>query len=227
MQCWWTFASEENPGSRKTNPPTAIRKDLTEQAMATTHTVLFADAVTAPATLAAELTQAAWQDWWQRIATFLAGANASFETAASHSPMPEHRPWSGDLQIRLPWGQGYLYLALEGALVAHLLHDPISQSSSGVKSPPIKVNVLQALGAHLMPLHAELAEVELSLGQLQDLAVGDVVRLAHPLDAPLQIKTQTGQTLCAAWLGQQQGHLAVELALASHAHDLHLSNKGS
>jgi hypothetical protein len=119
IQCWWTFASEENPSSRKTNPPTSIRKDLTEQAMAATHTVLFADAVTASSTLAAELTQAAWQDWWQRIATFLAGANASFKTDTTPSPMPEHRPWSGDLQIRLPWGQGYLYLAL--ALLRHKL----------------------------------------------------------------------------------------------------------
>jgi flagellar motor switch protein FliM len=69
-----------------------------------------------------------------------------------------------------------------------------------------------ALARERIVLRAVLAGAELNLGQLQSLSPGDVIPLEHPVDAPLKITAADGAPLCDGWLGQRQGHIAIELA---------------
>lgn len=69
----------------------------------------------------------------------------------------------------------------------------------------------EALAALPTRLHVELSGVEITLGQIQSLALGDVLLLPHPLTQPLHVVATQGQSICAGYLGQQQGHKAIEL----------------
>lgn len=75
-------------------------------------------------------------------------------------------------------------------------------------------SALEAASAQPLQLTAGLEACELALGELQALQTGDVLRLRHRLDRPAQLCDGSGSVLCAAYLGQQGGQRAVELATA-------------
>jgi flagellar motor switch protein FliM len=68
-----------------------------------------------------------------------------------------------------------------------------------------------ALAERPLELHVELEGCELDVGALQDLQVGDVVRLAHGLDRPVCVR-HAGASLCHAYIGRRGNRKAVELA---------------
>jgi flagellar motor switch protein FliM len=52
---------------------------------------------------------------------------------------------------------------------------------------------------------------------LRDLQVGDVLRLEHALDAPLQVRDTEGNALFDAALARSRGLKAVEIAIRSRS----------
>lgn len=221
---WWAYCPKvAAPGSNFSKQhPASADPASSSQVVHALEFVLFGSAqqtnrpVLDEPGLATHLAQAAWLDWWQQVSdTVQAGA-------ATDSWPP--KPWSGALQINVPWGTGWLAIGLGAAQVQQLLEHHAPQSLRAPESPtklqaqadspraPVQVDLLQAMATHVLQLRAELNEVELSLGQLQGLRVGDVVPLTHHLETPANIASQDGRTICLGWLGQQSGHVAVELA---------------
>ena len=81
---------------------------------------------------------------------------------------------------------------------------------------------MHALADRKVSLRIELSSCELDLGCLEGLHVGDIVPLAHSLDAPLRVSTAQGTRICEGYLGRQAGVKVIELVReASPGHGLH------
>ena len=121
-------------------------------------------------------------------------------------------PWSGALWLQWPWCHGVWRLRLPYRAVVALLGE---EAPGPATRPTVRDAALlplgQALGEQRLAVRVELQPVDLSLGQLQDLRLGDVVALDHALDQPLRVVTADGVPVCGAWLGQREGRIAVEL----------------
>jgi len=167
--------------------------------------------------LAAALARAAWSDWLQRLGVFLADlplqARADVDRAGT---TPAAQAWSGALCIRASWCGGEWTLALPWDAVVAVLGEE-APASLGRDSTPragsqSKVRLDLALADRRVALRVMLEGAQLNLGQIQGLRVGDVIPLAHRLDAAAQVVGADGQRVCDGWLGQSEGRLAIELA---------------
>lgn len=158
----------------------------------------------------------------QALADCIAGLDAALTVSPGNAgrhrvaakpaaiPAPHYRPWSGAVHVRLPLSEALaLTLHLAPARVAALL--ATATGASGGTPRPALVSLNEALAAHSTRLRVELAAVDISVGNLQSLTVGDVLVLPHPLTQTLQVKTTQGLSLCEGYLGQQQGQRAIEL----------------
>ena len=119
--------------------------------------------------------------------------------------VPDGTPWSGDVMVTLSAPSTAVRLMLNGACVAHVL---------GLAKRPLEAGGLPPVQA-AVPLvgtrvSVELAGCEISLGALGSLAAGDILRLPHPLSAPLLVKV-ADSTVCAAHLGRRDRSRAIEL----------------
>ena len=68
-----------------------------------------------------------------------------------------------------------------------------------------------ALGGQSVNVDAWLGEIELDLGSLQTLAVGDVLRLGRKLDEGVELRLGGECLPCRGYLGALDGRVAVEL----------------
>ncbi|BFO56017.1 FliM/FliN family flagellar motor switch protein [Acidovorax sacchari] len=168
--------------------------------------------------MAADIAAQAWSALQSALAGLAPEARESRDAAEAPAA------WSGALAVLFPWGGKSWAWRLDGDCVQALLgrHEPPSsgcaaRTGQGPATPRAALAPLdQALRGHRVAMHIHLQPLTLSLGQLQSLAVGDVIALDHPLAAPAAARLSAGgrepaKPLCAAWLGQSGGHLAVEL----------------
>ncbi|MBC7603854.1 MAG: FliM/FliN family flagellar motor switch protein [Ramlibacter sp.] len=122
-------------------------------------------------------------------------------------------PWSGCVVLRLPVAQARVPVllnvecveALLGMRRGEMLRDPAATAARAPLTP-----LASAIANRRVTLRAELEPCELDLGTLEQLAIGDVVPLAHSLDAPLRISVH-GEFLCEGFLGRREGRKAIEL----------------
>jgi len=78
--------------------------------------------------------------------------------------------------------------------------------------PPVKMSSLnQALTNTLVTLNVEVGGAELTLGHLNTLAVGDVLRLDSSLDGGISVSGPGTLPICNAHLGRLAGSYAIEL----------------
>ncbi|RIX79087.1 FliM/FliN family flagellar motor C-terminal domain-containing protein [Acidovorax cavernicola] len=167
--------------------------------------------------LAAALARAAWSDWLQRLDVFLGDlplqAFADVDRVGATSAA---QAWSGALCIRASWCGGEWTLALPWDAVTAVLGEEAPASQSRNSTPQAggqpKVRLDLALADRRVALRVMLEGAQLNLGQIQGLRVGDVIPLAHRLDAAAQVVGADSQRVCDGWLGQSQGRLAIELA---------------
>jgi hypothetical protein len=156
--------------------------------------------------IAAEVGQAAWRDLLQSVAQAAGIAGAADGSAGMAPTGSDCGPWCGALQLELPLRGASVSVLLGGSCVAALVTPPAACAPG---TPPRRPAL--ALARQQLWLQAALAPVELSLGSLQRLAVGDVVVLPHPLGEALIVTGADGGQLCSAHLGQQAGYRALEL----------------
>ncbi len=186
---------------------------------------LFGDAAASSATdgpdMAADIAAQAWSALQSALEGLAPEARESREAReAAEAPAA----WSGALAVLFPWGGKPWAWRLDGDCVEALLgrHEPPSSGGAARtgQEPATPRSALapldQALRGHPVAMHIHLQPLTLSLGQLQSLALGDVIALDHPLASPAAARLaasglETPQPLCAAWLGQSDGRLAVEL----------------
>ncbi|MDN8618020.1 FliM/FliN family flagellar motor C-terminal domain-containing protein [Variovorax ginsengisoli] len=204
-QACWTFAPTTSAAAR---PPTGA---ASAAMLALAREMFGPDRTEAP--LARHVVRVAWDDWMQRIAALpvdLATEPQSFTKAPSRRP----DPWSGALCVSWSWCGGTWQIGLPYRAVAALLgpHEAMSPASPSRNGAPPKVALDRALERQAVGLRVTLTGTQLDLGQLQSLKVGDVIPLAHRLDAPARITVGDGARLCDGWLGQVDGRIAVEFA---------------
>jgi hypothetical protein len=179
-----------------------------------------ADARVAPV-VANELASQAWQDLLDAVSTALP------VTSAAGIGDDTERAWSGavrlDFAVRSGDAESRFCLRLDAALADAwcetaaatnaarpvLPRTPAVSLSSVVAERPVRVSV-------------HLSAVELNLGALQSLAVGDVLRLPHRLDEALQVNVDLDDApsrtpLCRAHLAQKDGRLVAELTSGAAA----------
>jgi len=136
-------------------------------------------------------------------------------------PAADFRIWSGAVQLHFHIrGSTELRLHLSSNAVAALV------SSRAVETPPTRAALVplhEAIADQPMRLRVELAPLEIDLGSLQALQVGDVLTLPHRLDEGLQVHAvgrglaASDSAVCLAHLGVRHGRRAVELVRADNA----------
>lgn len=97
----------------------------------------------------------------------------------------------------------------EGRLLAITLRTPrFRQDPAGSQSFGESNGAVRAVP---VPLDAQLGELDIELGTLQSLEVGDVIRLPAKLDQPLRLLVPGGGTVCFGDFGTQEGFRALSL----------------
>ncbi|AVS67163.1 hypothetical protein C8245_17015 [Paracidovorax avenae] len=183
---------------------------------------LFGDAAASSAAEGPDMAADIAAQAWSALQSALEGRAP--EAGESRQAAQAPAAWSGALAVLFPWGGKPWAWRLDGDCVEALLgrHEPPSSDGTArtAQEPATPRYALapldQALRGHRVAMHIHLQPLTLSLGELQSLAVGDVIALDHPLAAPAAARlaasgSATPQPLCAAWLGQSGGRLAVEL----------------
>lgn len=180
--------------------------------------------------MAVELAGKAWTDCLRALAAALSldAETLDGEHEAVRDPVPADvmQPWSGSLVVTLPWCDAQLALLIDGECAARFFKVPPARAPlageriGAARAATASVPMLQAVAARRLTLDVALAPFDLGLGTLAAMRVGDVLQTSHRLDAPLIVHTgntgdtgdtSKGQTIAAAFLGQRDGHRAVEL----------------
>jgi hypothetical protein len=175
--------------------------------------------------IATEMIHAAWHDCIKELRRSLVQDDLDRIDDSPQLPFGLHRgidnmlpphqllAWSGAVSVTLPWHGLLLKLHIGPGRVAALLQSdervPAARTRTGNDVPLVPLH--KAIEKKTTSLRLELAAVELDLGSLQALVLGDVIPLPHRLDQPLQVLAEDGPPLCTAYLGQQQGMRAIEL----------------
>jgi hypothetical protein len=171
------------------------------------------------AEMAAEVAQAALTDLWRDLGLALqldpthAGiiAGSGMEYPGQFNSLLYFQPWSGAVLFKLRWCGHNLWLLLDPGSVERFLR-ATSAAPLQIKAPAsAPVPVWEAVAGVACTVKAELQSVELSLGEIEALRVGDVIQFPHSLDAALSLKTEHGDVLCQAFLGKHGEQRAIEL----------------
>lgn len=167
---------------------------------------------TTEGTVAHDLAARAWVELGNELARRLGHVAVA---AAGPFGAPSARPWGGDIALRLQLRGGAesfdLWLRIDSDSAAGLLRDQTRPAARAL--PPVETPVLAAIAARTVTLRVELAPVEVDLGTLQSLRVGDVLTLPHRLEQPLDLRAPDAPATvaCTAYLGSRDGRRAVEL----------------
>ena len=179
--------------------------------------------------IADDLVQAAWLDWVNRLmdlfrmspdteASAQSGGALGIEDAPEALPLALVRPWSGALGVTIPWCGQVLNLAISAERVSACLGRSPSGSSQGDLRPSSNKKVFpifEALGNLPLALRVDLLDLDLDLGTLASLQVGDILATTHPLDAPMIIgglrRHPNDSTWCGGYLGRRDTQRAIEL----------------
>jgi hypothetical protein len=168
---------------------------------------LFGRAAESP--LALELVHSCAQDASRRV---LAGFGMD-PVEAPETPPPEcTTPWSGCVVALPPFGPPVLLnVAAVQALLRERGLEGADTRAPGLPSLPLE-SVTHALSEAPFPVQVHLEGCELEFGVLQDLQVGDLLRVTHRLEAAATVRTPEGCTLFRGYLARRHGRKVVELA---------------
>lgn len=173
-------------------------------------------------TMAQDVAQAAWDDWCARLGTAFGVPDGAPDFFGDFDD-----PWSGVVVVRMAWCGETLLLAFDGACMSRWIEREGMRaarqppSMPGEKLAPLR----EALASSTVAVAIELSPIDVDLGALASLRVGDVLRTTHALESPLTVRRVTGPIssdrtrieadkalpLCEAFLGRQGHRLAIEL----------------
>lgn len=168
---------------------------------------LFGTEVAGPMALA--VATACHDDALERLARSLSLEPSS--GARSSIPAAAVRPWSGAMVAELAGGFA-ARLVISGEAARRWQRRPLPASNDPAQAAAVPLTpTADALSRQPLTLGVHLEGCELTLGAVQDLQVGDVVRIGHSLEAPARITDATGARTFSGYLGRQGAHKAVEL----------------
>lgn len=155
------------------------------------------------------VTAAALQDLARRFAEAPADGRAARITvveADEDTPVPRWRRGDGAIHLRMPLGQAAMRVILEGELVRRLLG---AGSAVPTMAEPL-TDPRQCLAGRAVVLRAWAGEARISLGELRQLAPGDVIRFESRPDEPFRC-TLDGRAIPArTYLGSANGRKALQ-----------------
>lgn len=163
--------------------------------------------------LAVEAAYAAWQDLLERWSGMLVpGAGAD-----DVQPAPARTAWqhaSGAMLVELRLGRQVCHGVLSGTAVQALARQAglrgLLRPAPSAALPALDYMALLAPLPVRLPV--ELGRVEVGLGSLVGLGVGDVIRLDVAADRPLGVTGPAGEILFDGYLGLSDGMVALEVA---------------
>lgn len=140
------------------------------------------------------------------LAAALLGEPAATRAVASQPGAQQLGHGAGTLLVQLRLGAASCRVLLDSASVALL-----APSTAPARAPLPALDYLKALHATPVRLPVRLARVELGLGALMSVAVGDVIRLHCPVEAAVDVLGPAGDPLFRGYLGQIDGTVAVDI----------------
>lgn len=125
--------------------------------------------------------------------------------------------WSGAVVVEAPWFGTAWRVLLDATAVRALLRAlNLRRPARAAESRATPLPALRALAKTPVGLQVRLAPVDIDLGSLMSLGVGDVLRLGHAVDEPVHVVSPDAgidaAPLCHGWLGGCDGAVALELA---------------
>lgn len=166
------------------------------------------------------------EDWRVRLSKWIGGTAADRTDAPvirerSSLPVRLAQPWSGAVWLSIDWGGHHFVLVMDFSCATRLLssRDAVSTDAENTVASAGAglVPVLTALSGETLCVSAELSPIELDLGALTGLRIGDVVRIPHALETPLLVRVNDGTPLFQGFLGRLDEHKALELQRADSA----------
>lgn len=162
--------------------------------------------------VASEVVHAASHDLEQRLGSELA-LKAGGGGEAGPGPSSWLR-WSGALLLSIPWWSAELRVLLSGETVERFLF-PSGRPIAKKAPRGALVQLAQAVASRSVRVEAQLEPLELEVGALTSMRVGDVLRTTHRLERPLVVAVgAAGAENVVEWsgfLGRAGSNKAVEL----------------
>lgn len=220
---WWTVRPGERSrahtgGGSKGRAPSAF-----ELARAGVQGVLFGEepnpAGQSNPVVAPGVSGDAVDDWCLRLRHWLGavdGGEASSLNVPLHAFLPIEltRLWSGAVLLSVDWFGDVFQLAIDCVHAIRLVGPCFSTADAVAterSSDILLTPVLSALSEEPLSMTAELNPIELDLGTLTGLQIGDVIRIPHSLEMPLLVRADDGTLLYQAFLGRLEDQKAIEL----------------
>lgn len=205
-RCWHAHATANGVSLWLNTPPDLAR--ALEKPLFGLHTAGPHVDANAASTLAADVAATA-ADALAAAVLRACGADIapSFATAVPCQSRLEH-------QFRRGAGAVLLTVAVADTQLLLLLPAELIPAAADAPTAPARprARLAHALASLPVTLAVEAGHVELSLGQLHSLAIGDVLALSARIDQVLQVRgPDPARSLCAAYLGQVDGMRAIEI----------------
>jgi len=112
-------------------------------------------------------------------------------------------------------GWGVVTVARDDLSLVVLLGPEILQRAADLPRRPQPrgglPDAFSALASQPLALRAELGSTSLTIGEIENLAIGDVIKLDQSCDTPIRISVGMQQTIADGQLGLQSGNKAVKL----------------
>lgn len=172
--------------------------------------------------IADDVATEAVEDWRARLNKWIGCAETDLVDravlGAGSLPVPLAQPWSGAVWLSIDWFGHRFALVMDFSHAARMLghHNAVSTDAGNTDTNAGAglVPVLAALSGENLSVSVELSPLELDLGALSGLRVGDVVRVPHTLETPLLVRLNEGAPLFQGFLGRLDEHKALELKRA-------------
>lgn len=154
-----------------------------------------------------EIAQACRSDAVSRLRSLLALPDMGPCAGPAHSALSA---WSGSLVVSLPFGARLL---LAADVVRKLVAAAGSAPPAGraVASGALQ-GIPEAIGDRELRIEVSLEGCDIEIGALQDLQLGDVLRLRQGLDKPASVSVADGTPVFSGFLVRSRGRKAIELA---------------
>ncbi|MBB6581995.1 FliM/FliN family flagellar motor switch protein [Ralstonia solanacearum] len=220
---WWTVRPQAHSRAHTRLGPKAYEPSAPDAAGGAIRMVLFGEdanpAGQSGSLVASGVGNDAVKDWCLRLRHWL-GAVEDGEVSSPTEPLHASLPidltqfWSGAVLLKLDWYGDIFQLVIDCTHVMRLI-GPCAATTDGEaterRSEALLTPVLSALSAEPLSMTAELNPIELELGTLTGLQVGDVIRIPHALEMPLLVRADDGELLYQAFLGRLEDQKAIEL----------------
>lgn len=152
----------------------------------------------------------AWEDLLAKFIDLTGLTGASIDFAKPIESVL--RPWSGAVFVELTIDTIPLFLILSKDIVSTICGPDEKRLSAPERKKPV-ASLQYLVRKQYVSLNASLQGCELDFGSLEQLRVGDVVKLEHKLDQALMLNTLSGDFICHAYLGRIVQNKAIELVI--------------